>query len=223
MSTLQECQRILGYRFSDVSLLKNALRHRSVGAGNNERLEFLGDSVLSIIITHDLYEQYPTRREGDLSRLRSMLVNGQVLSELATALSLHRFLEMGSGEEKTRSERKVSILADAMEAVIGAIYLDAGLSTCSEKVLLWYQSYVKDVAKLAPKKDAKTLLQEWCQSHQKPLPYYDSEVSGPAHEQLFTVVCTVVGIDHSVTATGLSRRKAEQLAAQKFWEWLRES
>ena len=223
MSALQECQRILGYHFSDVSLLRNALRHRSVGSGNNERLEFLGDSVLSIIITHDLYKQYPTRREGDLSRLRSMLVNGLVLSELATALSLDQFLEMGAGEEKTRAERKVSILADAMEAVIGAVYLDAGLSICSEKVLLWYQLYVKDVAKLAPKKDPKSLLQEWCQSHQKPLPYYACEVSGPDHEQLFTVVCTVAGVDYSVTATGLSRRKAEHEAAHKYWEWLHES
>ena len=118
MGVLQECQRILGYQFQDVSLLQKALRHRSVGEDNNERLEFLGDAVLGIIITHDLYKQYPSRREGDLSRLRSMLVNGLVLSELAIALSLDRFLEMGSGEEKTRSERKASMLADAMEAVI---------------------------------------------------------------------------------------------------------
>ena len=223
MGFLQECQRTLGYQFKDVSLLQKALRHRSVGEDNNERLEFLGDAVLGIIITHDLYKQYPARREGDLSRLRSMLVNGLVLSELAIALSLDRFLEMGSGEEKTRSERKASILADAMEAVIGAVYLDAGMEVCRERVLSWYQANVKDVSTLAPKKDAKSILQEWCQSHQKPLPEYVCEVSGPAHEQLFTVICTVQGLDCSITATGLSRRKAEQEAAKQFWEWLRES
>ncbi len=223
MTVLQECQRILGYQFRDVSLLKQALRHRSIGADNNERLEFLGDSVLGIIITHDLYEEYPARREGDLSRLRSMLVNGLVLSELATALSLDHFLEMGSGEEKTRFERKASILADAMEAVIGAVYLDADLVVCRERVLHWYHLYIKDVATLAPKKDPKSILQEWCQAHQKPLPEYVCEVSGLAHEQLFTVVCTVQGLNYLIKATGLSRRKAEQEAAKQYWECLRES
>ena len=218
---LESCQSQLGYQFQDITLLKQALRHRSIGSDNNERLEFLGDSVLGIIITDNLFQQYPERREGDLSRLRSMLVNGQVLSDLAIALSLDQFIVMGSGEERTREERKSSILADSVEAVIGAIYLDGGLMPCRETVLSWYRLHVEDVVSLAPQKDAKTLLQEWCQAQQKSLPLYSFTVSGPAHQQIFTVNCVIEGLGYQAQATGPSRRKAEQKAAAKYWEWLK--
>lgn len=223
MGQLLPLQQVLGHEFSDRKLLEQALRHRSVGINNNERLEFLGDAVLSIIITDELYRQYPTSREGDLSRMRSMLVNGSVLSELSIALTVNQHLTLGAGEQQSGVDQRQSILADALEAVIGALYLDAGLELCREVVLRWYRENVAAMSSLSPKKDPKSLLQEWCQANSHPLPGYQCEVSGLVHQQIFHVTCAVEGLDHIVSAEGLSRRKAEQEAARLYLEWLYES
>lgn len=222
MSDLNTLQQQLGYSFVNAQHLRQALRHRSMGDNNNERLEFLGDAILGLIITEELYRQYPAHREGDLSRMRAMLVNGQTLSELAIALTLPQHLTLGAGEQHPHQDYPASILADAMEAVIGALYLDGGYSACQRHVLQWFQCHIDNVASLAPTKDPKSLLQEWCQSHRHPLPRYDSVVAGPDHQQVFTVRCQVEGVDHQTSAKAGNRRKAEQKAAQLYWEWLHE-
>lgn len=209
---LDRLMRKLGYQFEQTALLEQALTHRSHKGKHNERLEFLGDAVLGMVIAETLFSQFPDTPEGDLTRMRSSLVKGVTLAEIAQELGLSDYLRLGQGELKSGGFRRESILADAVEAIIGAIYLDKGLSACKDRILCWY---AERLTQITPKeqKDAKTRLQEYLQGFRLPLPVYDViATEGEAHQQTFTVRCMVQGYD-AVTATGNSRRKAEQDAA----------
>ena len=205
----------LDYDFTDEALLTEALTHRSAAAANNERLEFLGDGILNFIIAARLFEQYPEMQEGDLSRLRASLVNKDSLADIARSLELGQYIKLGSGELKSGGRRRDSILADAVEAVFGAVYRDSGFDTCRDLVLRLYAEKLANVPDVQTLKDPKTSLQELLQSHRYPLPVYTVlEVSGKAHNQMFKVECSIEQLDCVTTAEGKSRRKAEQAAAK---------
>lgn len=211
----------LGYSFVDESLLDLALTHRSCGKLNNERLEFLGDAVLGMVVADNLYARFPDLREGDLSRYRSMLVKGTSLAEVARELDLGQHLHLGGGERKSGGHRRDSILADTVEAIIGAIYLDSGIDQARSAIERWLATRIEAVANRANEKDAKTQLQEYLQSKGKNLPSYEvTTVAGEAHDQTFTVSCTVQLLKSPVVASGSSRRAAEQLAAKQALELL---
>ncbi|WP_394200082.1 ribonuclease III [Shewanella waksmanii] len=213
--------RVLGYEFSDVSLLDQALTHRSASSRHNERLEFLGDSILSIVISDALYHQFPKATEGDMSRMRATLVCGKMLAEVALEFKLGDYLKLGPGELKSGGFRRESILADTVEAIIGAIYLDSDIETCRQLVLKWYQSRLVSI-KPVNQKDPKTLLQEHLQGFKKPLPVYKVvNITGEAHAQTFTVECKVEELDKPVTGVANSRRKAEQIAAAEVLELIK--
>ena len=219
MDNSARLQRALGYEFNDGSLLALALAHRSVGKRNNERLEFLGDSIVNHVIADALYHRFPDLREGSLSRLRASLVKGETLAELALELNLGAYLQMGSGERKTGGHRRESILADAFEAVAGAILLDGGFEACRERVLAWFEQRLLQLPEQGAAKDPKTRLQEYLQGRGYPLPDYQLvEVVGEDHDQEFLVRCTLK--QHSLIAEGKgsSRRKAEQIAASSALE-----
>ena len=206
----------LGYDFTDHSLFVQALTHRSAGAGNNERLEFLGDAVLSVIIAQWLFERFPSASEGELTRLRSSLVKGSTLARIARELDLGACLQMGGGELKSGGHRRESILSDALEAIIGAIYVESGLDACRERVLDWFGDRLGAIVLGSDEKDAKTRLQEYLQSRGHPLPVYDVVCTeGDPHNQIFTIACTVPGIDEPVSARASSRKKAEKRAAEQ--------
>jgi len=212
----------LGYTFTDTKLLKQALTHRSINKENNERLEFLGDGLLNFIIAEELFKCCPQAREGALSRMRANLVNGEVLAEMAREFALGDHLQMGQGELKSGGFRRDSILEDAMEAIIGAIYLDTGLTVCRERVLAWYQTRLDAVDESLEMKDAKSLLQEYLQGLGKPLPEYKIlKIAGKAHAQIFHVECKILQPDMSAEGTGSSRRRAERDAAQALLELIK--
>ncbi|WP_421865641.1 ribonuclease III [Motiliproteus sp.] len=205
----------LGYRFEDASLAQLALTHRSCGARNNERLEFLGDSILNFVIADDLFERFPDAKEGQLSRLRARLVKGVTLAELAEEMQLKEFLLLGAGELKSGGFNRRSIQADAVEALIGAIYLDAGLETCRERILTWYRSRLEGLSLEDTQKDPKTRLQEFLQSRRSELPVYHLiKVEGEAHDQTFHIECEVQLLSQRSQGQGRSRRIAEQQSAQ---------
>lgn len=208
----------LGYQFKNIDLLRQALRHRSVGNENNERLEFLGDAVLSYIIANEVYLRQPKATEGKLSRMRSALVNGEVIAEMAKDLTINDYLELGAGELKSGGRERESILADAFEAVIGAMYLDGGVVQVQQCVLQWYGERFSDLSKFKPSKDPKSALQEWLQARKLPLPTYEAKTTGAAHAQTFHVSCIVEGFDLVTKGQSTSRRKAEQIAAAKFMD-----
>jgi ribonuclease-3 len=204
----------IGYSFNDVCLLQQAMTHRSFRGAHNERLEFLGDSILSFVIADALYHQFPKVREGDLSRMRSTLVRGQTLAEIGLEFELGQFLRLGPGELKSGGYRRESTLADAVEAIIGAAFLDSDIETCRTLVLSWYEKRLKEISPGLNQKDPKTLLQEYLQSRKVPLPSYNViDTKGQAHNQIFTVEC-VIQDQPQVVATGSSRRKGEQKAAE---------
>lgn len=206
----------LGHPFTKVELLDLALTHRSHSNQNNERLEFLGDSIVNFLIAEDLYHRFPEAREGQLSRLRARQVKGATLAEVAREFHLGDYLRLGSGELKSGGYRRDSILADALEAVIGAIYLDAGMTSARERVLAWFQPRLAQLSLKDTQKDPKTRLQEFLQSRQYALPRYDVvQVEGEAHSQVFTVECVVEQLDFRPLGIGSSRRHAEQQAAEK--------
>lgn len=211
---LDDLCRQLEYRFSDNALLELALTHRSAGSKNNERLEFLGDSVLSFVISSELYRRFPDIDEGRLSRIRASLVKGETLAKLAAELSLGDYLHLGSGELKSGGFRRASILADALESIFGAIYLDSGIATIEKIILRLFAARLEKVDPGMALKDPKTRLQEYLQAQQRPLPVYEVvEVRGKSHNQHFTVSCSVDGLPEPIRAEGTSRRKAEQQAA----------
>ncbi len=211
MSVLQHQ---LGYTFKDPVLLKTAVTHRSYGAGNNERLEFLGDSILNFTIAEALFKKFPEAPEGDLSRLRALLVKGETLADLARHLGLGQYLRLGEGELKSGGSERSSILADAVEAIIGAIYLDSGFEVAQGCVLSWFSSRLNGISLAAYDKDPKTELQEWLQARKQPLPKYEVvKIDGEAHRQQFTVSCTVSLVQDPAIATAGSRRGAEKEAA----------
>ena len=216
-------QRALGYEFQDPDLLTLALTHRSVGRRNNERLEFLGDSVVNHIIAEAIFQRFPDVREGDMSRMRASLVRGDTLAELARELELGSYLLLGPGERKSGGHRRGSILADALEAVAGAILLDGGMDRCRECVLGWYRSRLEQTSLGDAKKDAKTQLQEFLQGRGKPLPEYELlGAVGEDHDQQFRVACRLPDPSLVVEGSGRSRRKAEQSAARAALERLSE-
>lgn len=219
-SPLSALCRELGYRFTETRLLEDALTHRSAGGANYERLEFLGDAVLNFVIAAELYHRYPQATEGDLSRLRASLVRRETLAEIAHSLRLGACLTLGYGEKKSGGHRRESTLADALEAVIGAIYLDGGMEPCRKVLQALYQARLHEMPEAVTLKDPKTRLQEYFQSRKMPPPQYSVvQVSGEAHAQTFKVECRMPGLQPT-QGVGSSRRKAEQDAARKALELL---
>lgn len=207
--------RQLGHVFTQPQLLQRALTHRSHNQAHNERLEFLGDSVLNCVIAKHLYEAYPDLPEGDLSRLRSNLVNQQTLFVLAQQLHLGEMLLLGEGERKSAGFRRPSILADAMEALFGAIFLDAGFAAAEKAVLGLYVPFIAQADVQTLGKDYKTLLQEYLQGKKLALPKYTViATKGEAHAQLFQVECEIGQLRLTTRGEGVSRRTAEQVAAE---------
>lgn len=208
--------RTIGYTFDDGDLLALALTHRSVsGTHNNERLEFLGDSILNFVIGEALFSQFDKAREGQLSRLRAALVKGDTLAEIALAWDLGQHLNLGSGELKSGGFRRESILADTVEAIIGGIYLDKGMEAAKERILAWYQDRLSKLSLDQVSKDPKTRLQEYLQSRKLALPNYSvASVSGDPHDQHFRVYCLLDNRTEPFVGEGGSRRAAEQQAAK---------
>lgn len=215
MASLQSLQAALDYQFADPRLLEQALTHRSHNARHNERLEFLGDSVVNFVVAALLYRRFASIDEGDLSRLRASLVKQASLAEIATALSLSQHLRLGEGELKSGGFRRPSILADALEAIFGAVFLDGGFEAAQAVVQRQYEPLLANVDPKTLGKDAKTLLQELLQARKIDLPAYTVVAThGAAHNQLFEVECAVAALDIKVSAGGASRRAAEQAAAK---------
>ncbi len=202
-------------------VFRNATTHRSASRRNNERLEFLGDSVLNLVISEYLYNHEVAADEGKLSRLRAFLVKGETLGRMAQQAHLGDHLTLGAGELKSGGFRRESILADALEAIIGAVYLLKGLDYTRQYVLALYEEQLKNLPEAETLKDPKSRLQEWLQSRAMPPPAYEVvSVSGEAHRQRFVVACRVAPLDRTSTAEGSSRRAAEQEAARQLLEAL---
>jgi ribonuclease III len=213
---MHELEQRLGYVFSSRELLSQALTHRSFGQPHNERLEFLGDSVLNCAIASYIFEQHKEMSEGELSRLRANLVNQSVLSGIATELGVGLLLRLGEGELKTGGVSRPSILADALEALLGAIFLDSGFDRAAATVTRLFSTRLDDADSDLPRKDPKTALQEWLQARSFPLPrYIIQRIEGEAHRQIFHVCCELPSQEIVVTGDGASRRIAEQSAAAK--------
>ena len=211
----------IDYAFNNAEHLQTALTHRSAKSDNNERMEFLGDAILSYLISIELYRRFPNAKEGELSRLRASLVKGETLAKIANEMKLGDFLVMGSGELKSGGYRRSSTLADAFEAVIGAVYLDGGLDAASQLINRFFSHRLDLCDPDKAQKDPKTRLQEHLQSQSRPLPEYEVvETQGKAHNQTFKVECRVEGLNEAVYGSGSSRRKAEQMAAEAALEIL---
>ena len=214
----------LGHRFRAPELLDQALTHRSAGGAHNERLEFLGDGILNFVVAAALYELRPEAPEGELSRLRASLVNGPSLAELARALELGACLRLGGGEMKSGGERRDSILADTLEALLGAVYLDAGFDTARRVVLALYRERLRRLPDSEQLKDPKTRLQEALQGIGRPLPEYTVLAeSGEPHQRSFRVQCRVVDSGACTEGEARSRRRAEQRAAERMLARLSEA
>lgn len=206
----------LGHRFTNQALLTAALTHRSFGASHYERLEFLGDGVLNFAIAAELYRRFPALPEGDLSRLRAHLVRQETLHRLAQKLAIGDCLRLGEGEMRSGGQQRPSILADALEAVFGAIFLDAGFDAAAGVIAKLFNPLFAELPRGNSMKDAKTRLQEWLQHHKKPLPRYVLlETVGAAHDQRFQVACEVDCLKVHTVGEGSSRRLAEQEAAEQ--------
>ncbi|MET0355557.1 MAG: ribonuclease III [Cellvibrio sp.] len=211
---LQRLQQRLGYEFKTPALLQLALTHRSHGAHNNERLEFLGDSILNLVIGDALFRRFSDVREGQLSRLRSQLVKGETLAEIAREFELGDCLILGEGEMKSGGHSRDSILADSVEAIIGAIYTETNFEVCRAHVMSWYADRLAELTVDTAAKDAKSRLQEYLQSLRKPLPEYNVvEAAGESHAQIFTIECRIVLLKQPVRAQASNRREAEKIAA----------
>jgi len=214
----------IGHVFADPSLLAQALTHRSAGTPHNERLEFLGDGVVNLIAAEALYQRWPRADEGVLTRARAELVREASLATIARRLELGERLTLGPGELKSGGFRRDSILADALEAVVAAIYLDAGYEACRGVVLPWFEQALDALPAGRPEKDAKTRLQEWLQARQRPLPAYEMvSESGEDHAKVFLCRCTLSEPPASAEGEGTSRRRAEQAAAAAVLERLEPS
>lgn len=207
--------RTLQYRFNNAGLLSQALTHRSASGRNNERLEFLGDAVLDFVISDALYKARPDAPEGDLSKLRSSLVKDSSLAGLASDLGLGEYLILGSGEQKTGGHRRESILADAIEALFGAVFLDSGFDAARDIIEQVFADRLNALPDADSLRDPKTRLQEWLQARAMPLPIYELvSVSGKDHKQRFEVCCSVAEIAATTRGEATTRRKAEQKAAR---------
>ncbi len=209
----------LAYQPADLALFETALTHRSADGPSNERLEFLGDAVLGLVTAQYLFERFPDADEGSLSQLRSRLVSGESLAQLAAGLGLGELLVLGPGELKSGGFRRESILADALEALCGAVYLDGGLEASRAALLRLLAPALQALSQPAELKDPKTRLQELLQARGLPLPRYSVEsVDGELHAQVFRVTCEVEPMAAQATASGSSRRRAEQAAAARVLE-----
>ncbi len=216
--------RIIHYTFNDPSFMIMALTHRSFSSQHNERLEFLGDSVLSFLIANELYKRFARIDEGDLSRLRAQLVKESSLSTIATSIGLGDFIRLGEGELKSAGWRRPSILADTFESIIGAIYLDGGIKPTHEFVLRFFETQLNEIDPKLIQKDPKTLLQELLQSKKSDLPIYTVvSIEGEAHSQTFTIECQIKKSNIKTQGVGNSRRIAEQEAASRAYQLMLES
>lgn len=215
-------EKALGYAFADPGLLQTALTHRSHSTPHNERLEFIGDSVLNCAIALELYRRFPALTEGDMSRLRANLVRQDTLHQIADALSLGEALRLGEGELKSGGHRRPSILADAVEAIIGAVHLDAGFDAAAALVGRLYAERLAAIVPGQQIKDPKTRLQEYLQGRRLALPKYALlDTSGEAHAQSFRIACEIAALRLTTEGVGASRRAAEQMAAEKALESLK--
>ncbi len=216
-NNIERLQRRLGYTFQSNALLKQALTHCSAGLPNNERLEFLGDSILSFVIANRLFLTFPEQSEGQLSRLRAFLVKGEMLAKIALEIELGDSLYLGQGELKSGGFRRSSILADALEALFAAIFLDGGFHAAENVILNLYHTRLHDPNLHENLKDPKTQLQEYLQAQKCSLPTYTlTKVMGEEHDQIFHVVCEVKSLKISTHGSGENRRKAEQIAAKQL-------
>ncbi len=204
----------LAYQANNIQLLEQALTHRSFGGSNNERLEFLGDALLDLVIGEALFHQFSDQKEGVLSRYRAELVKGKALAEVARELKLNEVVRLGSGERKSGGANRDSILADSLEALLGAIYLDADFNVAKTLVLSLFEVRLSSIASTAREKDAKTALQEALQAKKLQIPEYQLEkTSGEQHQQTFYVRCVLTDINKTVSEQGRSKKIAEQQAA----------
>jgi len=220
---LERLQKKLGVKFDKPSLLEQALTHRSIGNSNNERLEFLGDSILGFVVADKIYQKFPEADEGIMSRLRANIVNGDSLADVATSLRLGEELLLGPGELKSGGRNRPSILSDAVEAIIGAIYKDDSLLAAQAWIEKHFANKLNALSTQAAIKDPKTRLQEYLQSRGEQVPDYKlMSTTGLDHNQLFTVECCVAIINQTFTASASSRKKAEQKSAHKVLEKLNE-
>lgn len=218
MSTTDSLQTRLGYRFSDQSLLQQALSHKSTGKQNNERLEYLGDSVLGFVIAENLYHLFPDLTEGDLTRMRATMVCRPALARIAREIDLQHCLRMGKGEMKNELFNLDSILSDAFEALVGAICIDGGTQAVQQVLATLYGERLHTIS-ASGLRDSKTLLQEMWQKKNQPVPEYQVvEQTGEAHCRTFTVQCTVPGMDEQFRGIGKTRKQAEQIAAAQALE-----
>lgn len=213
-NTLDRLERKLGYTFQNKDLMLLALTHRSYAGHNNERLEFLGDAILNFVIAEALFHHFPQAKEGQLSRLRARLVKGETLAQVARGFDIGNYLRLGSGELKSGGFRRESILADAMEALIGGIYLDTGIAAVRERILDWLGSRLNELTLVDTNKDPKTRLQEFLQGRGCELPLYEVvDIQGEPHCRTFFVDCQVNLLPNKTHGHGSSRRIAEQVAA----------
>lgn len=217
--SLPSIEHAVGHVFGSHGVLVQALTHRSFGALHNERLEFLGDSVLNCVIAQALYERFAGVREGDLSRLRANLVRQETLAEIAQSIGLGEHLRLGEGELKSGGFRRPSILADALEAVFGAVFIDGGFDSARQAILRLYEPLLSNLDPHHSGKDAKTALQEFLQGRRLALPQYQLRATrGEAHAQEFEVECLIPDLGISTIGRGPSRRAAEQEAARRAFE-----
>ncbi len=218
---LDALQQAIGHRFTRPELLQQAVTHRSFGSPHNERLEFLGDSIVNCVIAIALFERFGELREGDMSRLRANLVRQEALYRLADGLKLGDYLRLGEGEMKSGGHRRPSILADALEAIFAAVFLDAGFEGAKAVIDRLYAASLAGLDPARALKDPKTALQEWLQGRRMPLPRYSlADTRGEAHQQEFEVECEIAGLGLKTRGIGVSRRAAEQQSAQRALELL---
>ncbi len=205
-----------GHAFRDPGLLRLALTHRSCGTPNNERLEFLGDAVLGLVMGELLYDRFPAAAEGELSRLRARLVSGDCLAQVALAMEVQQRVRLGRGERHDGGALRKTILAGTLEALIGAIWIDGGLDSCRACIRRWFAGAIEATVTAPAERDAKTRLQEYLQARGEPLPAYEvTRAWGPDHARRFEVSCVLTLLDQPVTAAADSRREAEKRAAAK--------
>jgi ribonuclease-3 len=221
---LQVLEKVLDYEFKDKALLELALTHRSFHGNNNERLEFLGDSILNFIVAELLFKKFSDLDEGDLSRLRSQLVKESTLSEIGAAINIGEYLKLGEGELKSAGWRRPSIMADGVEAIIGALFMDGGIDASHLFITKSYQDRINSINPREIHKDPKSILQEFLQSKKIALPFYEIiSIKGEAHSQFFKVNCSISELKLISEGEGTSRKVAEQMAAQVAMKMLKKN
>lgn len=221
MDCLDDFLQSLHYHVNDSALLQQAVTHRSFSTDNNERLEFVGDAVIDLIIAEALYNQFSDKPEGELSRYRAELVRSSTLADIAREIGLNQVIRLGDGERKSGGADRESILSGTLEALFGAIYMDSGMDRCQQLALSFFASRLQNIQNAAEKKDPKTALQELLQSRNKSLPQYELlKTEGKHHHQTFHIACYVSAFNKSVEAVGSSKKIAERNAAQLMLDWI---